>query len=76
MGKRANNCTANRTREKTAKSSGSREAKTTEEEIAAFMERTDVNLRGRDENGQKGEHSIVPVLSHLPCDCGTGFRVL
>lgn len=44
MGNRANSCTAKSTREKTDKSSGKREARTTEDDIAAFMDKTDVSL--------------------------------
>lgn len=44
MGNRANSCTAKSTREKTDKSSGKREARTTDDDIAAFIDRTDVNL--------------------------------
>jgi hypothetical protein len=44
MGNRANACTENSMRAKTAKSSDKREASTTEDDIAAFIDSTEVNL--------------------------------
>lgn len=44
IGKSANVCTEKRIRPKTAMSSDNLEASTTEEDIAAFMESTEVNL--------------------------------
>jgi hypothetical protein len=45
IGNKAKSCTEHRIRAKTARSLDRREARTTEDEIAAFMESTDVNLR-------------------------------
>lgn len=50
MGNRANTCTENRIRAKTATSVDSLEAKTTDDDTAAFMDRTDDNLMHRVNN--------------------------
>lgn len=47
MGNSAKAWTANKIRAKTAKSSDRREARTTEDEIAAFIDRTDVSLKDK-----------------------------
>jgi hypothetical protein len=44
IGNRANDWTAYRVNANTAKSLGNREASTTEADIAAFMERTEISL--------------------------------
>ena len=49
-GKNANNCIEKSTSAKTEISSGRREASTTEADIAAFIDNTDVNLRSGGED--------------------------
>ena len=47
MGNNANDCTENRISPKTYRSSGNLEASTTEDDMAAFIDNTEVNLDER-----------------------------
>ena len=49
IGKSANDCTENKINPNTDRSSGNREARTTEDDIAAFMDKTEVSLLTRSE---------------------------
>jgi len=63
MGNRANACTARSTSANAAKSVESREASTTEADIAAFMDKADVNLERLTQRHEEGHNAYLTFLA-------------